>query len=420
MSYYDFMLQNAETQKIIDAHKNDFNANTVKDYLAKHGGYKAYIRSLGGVFKKYVDFTGKITSKGQIAEICDYVWGLYQIWGVDYSNGCSATWDKNAYKTYAGKSSAFYPSASPSARYGVNYGTFGFANGEDLPGIDEQLGNPGKYYATTNCDQGVLQVFKKAGLVPSWYPGPAEYPAYYKSHGLNYKVITKMSDLQPGDVLLFSDGTIPRKSSYENWPSWFKHTSIVAEKTSSYIITFDSGHAYTHYGEPRTKRPLSGKPYEWCNDWIAFRYNFTANLTDVNNGWIQKNGKWYYYEAGKLIKGWKKILYQGVKRWFFLNDDGTMATGWKKIFWNGANRWFFFGSDGAMRTGWHEITYRGTKKWFFFDDNGVMLTGLHELSWKGKKAVYYFDPESGVMQTGKVKVKVKFDGSGKLAGGTRI
>ena len=369
MSYYDFMLQNAETQKIIDAHKNDFNANTVKDYLAKHGGYKAYIRSLGGVFKKYADFTGKITSKGQIAEICDYVWGLYQIWGVDYSNGCTAKWSENAYKAYAGKSSAFYPSASPSARYGVNYGTFGFANGEDLPGIDEQLGNPGKYYAVTNCDQGVLQVFKKAGLVPSWYPGPAEYPAYYKSHGLAYKVITKMADLQPGDVLLFSDGTIPRQSSYDNWPGWFKHTSIVAEVTSKYIITFDSGHAYTHYGEPRTKRPLSGKPYEWCNDWIAFRYDFTANLSRPT-GWKKISGDWYYYKNGVAV------------------------------------------------TGWHELEWanKTKKNWFYFNSNGVMLTGLHRLKWSGGEDVFFFD-KNGAMQTGGATVNVKFDKSGKLIGG---
>ena len=178
-----------------------------------------------------------------------------------------------------------------------------------------------------------------------------------------------MSDLQPGDVLLFSDGTIPRKSSYDNWPGWFKHTSIVAEVTSKYIITFDSGHAYTHYGEPRTKRPLSGKPYEWCNDWIAFRYDFVANLSRPT-GWKKISGDWYYYKNGVAV------------------------------------------------TGWHELEWanKTKKNWFYFNSNGVMLTGLHRLKWSGGEDVFFFD-KNGAMQTGGATVNVKFDKSGKLIGG---
>ena len=83
MGFYDFMGHKPETQKIIDAHSKDFNYNTAKDYLKKCGGVKAYIRSLGGVFTKYVDFNGKITTQEQLTEIGDYVTGLYDIWGTD-------------------------------------------------------------------------------------------------------------------------------------------------------------------------------------------------------------------------------------------------------------------------------------------------------------------------------------------------
>lgn len=352
MSFYDFMLQDEATQKIVDAHKNDFNVNTVKSFLAKKGGYKAYVRSLGGVFKKYADFTGKITAREQIKEICDYVWGLYQIWGVDYSNGCGGSWDENAYKAYCGKGSAFYPSSSPSSRYNVNYGAFGFANGSDLPGVDEMLGNPGKYYAVTNCGQGVLQVFKKAGLVPQSYPDPATYPSYYRSHGYEYKVIRKMKDLQPGDVLMFSHSSIPWKEHYDNWESWFFHTSIVAEVTSSHIITFDSGHAYTYYGEPRTKRPLSGTPYEWCDDWIALRYDCVDNLKKPT-GWKKISGDWYYYDLGKPVTGWKYLKWSKGTNWFYFNSNGVMLTGLQKLKWSGGTKedWFFFDKNGAMQKG---------------------------------------------------------------------
>lgn len=371
MSYYDFMLQDPEVQKIIDAHKNDFTNSTVKSFLEKKGGYKAYIRSLGGVFKKYADFSGKITSKEQIREICDYVWGLYQIWGVDYSNGCSTSWDESGYKAKCGRGSAFYPSASPSSRYGVNYGTFGFNNGDDLPGIDEMLGNPGKYYAVTNCDQGVLQVLKKAGLVPQYFPGPAEYPAYYKERGYGYKVIRNMRELQPGDVLCFSHGSIPTSTNYSNWPSWFFHTSIVAENTGTHIITFDSGHAYTYYGEPRTKRPVTGSPYEWCNDWIALRYDVVDKLSKPT-GWKKISGDWYYYENGSPV------------------------------------------------TGWHELKWSGGKNWFWFDSSGRMISnGLYQVPWaKGKKLDWFlFDKNGCCREKGKFKVNCKFNSKGQLTGG---
>lgn len=418
-----FFNLDADVQKIVDAHKNDFNYDTADSYLKKVGGYKAYVKSLGGVFAKYADFSGKITSISQLYDICNYVWGLYMIWGVDYSNGCSWTWDENMWKAYLSGADRYYPRREPKHRFDVNYALPGFGNGSDLPGIDEMLG--GNYYKVTNCGQGVAQVLKKAGLIPRSMSDPAYHAGTYRSKGYGYKLIKSAKDLQPGDVLLFTQGgSIPNRSSrstLDNWTSHIAHTAIVGKRDSQYIYMFDSGHAFTYEGRPINRRQIGdNNVYQWQSDWIGIRLDCIAKLSGAQNGWIQKNGKWYYYEAGKLIKGWKKILYQGVKRWFFLNDDGTMATGWKKIFWNGANRWFFFGSDGAMRTGWQEITYRGTKKWFFFDDNGVMLTGLHELSWKGKKAVYYFDPESGVMQTGKVKLKVTFNASGQLTGGVKV
>lgn len=73
MGFSDFFLQDADVQKIIDAHKNDFNADTVNAYLAKKGGYKAYVKSLGGVFTKYADFTGKVKSMVELYDILNYV-----------------------------------------------------------------------------------------------------------------------------------------------------------------------------------------------------------------------------------------------------------------------------------------------------------------------------------------------------------
>ena len=373
MSFSDFTAHKAETQKIIDAHKNDFNADTVQSYLDNHGGYKAYVRSLGGVFRKYIDFTGKVTSREQLDEVADYVWGLYDIWGVDYSNGCSYDYAENRYKAKCGCGGAFYPREAPKARFNMNYSAFGFSNDKDLPTVDEMLSRPGKYFAICNCGQGVVQTLKKAGLVPCNYPDPATYPAYYRANGYDYKIIRKASDLQPGDVLLFYNKPIEfreTRTSFNNWESGMFHTAIVGERTDKYIIMYDSGHAYTYYGECRNWRKIGdNKVYQWAVDWIGIRLKVIENLKKPT-GWKKISGEWYYYRDGKAVEGWQKLQ-------------------WSK----GEN-------------------------WFWFDSNGVMVTGLHNLSWQGKKDWYYFD-KNGCMVKGKATVHAKFNKSGKLTGGEK-
>lgn len=359
MGFSDFFLQDADVQKIIDAHKNDFNADTVSAYLAKKGGYKAYVKSLGGVFAKYADFTGKVKSMAELYDILNYVWGLYQIWGVDYSNGCSWTWDENMYKAYDGGKTRFYPNKQPTKRFDVNYGINGFANGSDLPGIDEMLSNPNKYYAVVNCGQGVEQALKKAGLIPRDMADPAYTPSTYKSKGYGYKLIKNAKDLQPGDVLLYTQGGyIANRSSritLDNWMPHIAHTNIVGKRDANYIYMFDSGHAYTYYGEPINRRPIGAVPYEWATDWIGIRLDCIASLTRAKYGWVQQSNKWYYYENNVMVKGWKKLNWSKGTNWFYFNEKGEMLTGWQKLKWSKGTNWFYFNSSGAMQTGWQLI-----------------------------------------------------------------
>lgn len=417
--YSDFYPHKPETQSIINAHAKDFDYNTVNEFLKKKGGYKAYVRSLGGVFTKWIDFEGKITTAEELSEVGDYVWGLYDIWGVDYSNGCSYTFSENRYKAKDGCVGAFYPSENPSVRFDMNYAAFSFKNGDDLPGVDEMLSNS-KYYAVTNCGQGVVQTLKKAGLIPKSFPDPAEYPRYYKEHGYGYKVIRKASDLQIGDVLYFFNKEIDRNiNDLPNWMSGGFHTAIVGERTNSHIYLYDSGHAYTYYGEFRNRRKIGDdNVYQWAVDWIGIRLDVVAKLKKTDMGWICKAGKWYYYKDGKPVKGWQKLEWTKGTDWFWFDDDGVMTTGWKQIYWKGANHWFFFNSSGAMQTGWKQITYKGKKCWFYFESTGVMVTGLRQLKWKDAWGWYLFDKD-GVMQTGNHSVRMEFGNTG-LTGGIKL
>ena len=377
MSFSDFFLQDEAVQKIIDAHKNDFTADTVSSFLAQKGGYKAYVKSLGGVFAKYADFNGKVKTMAELYDICNYVWGLYQIWGVDYSNGCSWTWDENMYKAYDGGKTRFYPNKQPTKRFDVNYSVNGFANGSDLPGVDEMLGNPNKYYAVVNCGQGVAQTLKKAGLIPRDMADPAYTPATYKSKGYGYKLIKNAKDLQPGDVLLYTQGgSIPNRSSrttLDNWTPNIAHTNIVGKRDSKYIYMFDAGHAYTYYGEPINRRTIGTWPYEWATDWIGIRLDCIASLTRAKFGWVQKDSKWYYYENDVALKGWQKLTWSKGTNWFYFDANGVMLTGWQQLKWSKGTNWFYFDGNGAMVTGWQNI----------------------------KQNFYHFDEKSGAMDVSK-------------------
>lgn len=148
-----------------------------------------------------------------------------------------------------------------------------------------------------------------------------------------------------------------------------------------------------------------------------------------SDGWVQKNGAWYYYMNGKMVlENW--VAYEG--RWFYFGKDGRMYTGRQRI----GDKYYYFGRGtgtggdgrelGARVSGW--VT-DGTNN-YFYDDNGVWQpsysgvndTGLNlfQNGWqlrngkwffvknqakvtgwlKWNNNWYYLDPTSGAMVTG--------------------
>ena len=278
-----------DTQSIVEAHRHDFNCYTVQDFLNSHGGYRNYVRSLGGVFREYVDFEGPVTNTTEFLEVAEYVWGLYDIWGIDYSNGCNLhggeTWEERQYKAFAGADGAFYPDVYDlTGRRWSNYADPAIAGNKALT-IDEMLGNPDKYYAVTNCGQGVSQLLKKAGLIDESWEDPGYYPYKYShEYGWSYTVIRDAADLQPGDVLIYdnTDGmSFPDRDTVTdvgNYYGGIDHTNIVVDRNeqTGKLTFYDSGKGYTYYGECRYTRDIGEWPYEFASDWIGLRFDNIA------------------------------------------------------------------------------------------------------------------------------------------------
>ena len=81
----------------------------------------------------------------------------------------------------------------------------------------------------------------------------------------------------------------------------------------------------------------------------------------AKNGWVQEDGKWYYYQNGTKKTGW--LLYG--KDWYYLKPDGSMQTGWLLY----GSVWYYFDANGVMVTG--SKTIGG--KTYNFDSSGVCL-----------------------------------------------
>ncbi len=104
----------------------------------------------------------------------------------------------------------------------------------------------------------------------------------------------------------------------------------------------------------------------------------------VQTGWVQTNGKWYYYDNnGSKATGWRLI----GNTWYYMDSSGVMLTGWQLI----NNKWYFLDPSGAMLTGWLLIN----NKWYFLDPSGAMLT-----DWLLINNKWYFLDPSGAMLTG--------------------
>ena len=124
------------------------------------------------------------------------------------------------------------------------------------------------------------------------------------------------------------------------------------------------------------------------------------------NQFVQKNGKWYYYdESGRLVKGWYTskagnryyfgktgaakagILTLGGKKYCF-NAKGKMQKGWRTV--NGKT-YFFDDKDGHMHTGW-TVTEAGNRYYFWKD--GVIRPGWQTV--EGKQ--YYFNAKGKMLK----------------------
>ena len=152
-----------------------------------------------------------------------------------------------------------------------------------------------------------------------------------------------------------------------------------------------------------TARSEDGEFEVYCTVTVYTAGNDKPSEPDKLNGWVKKDGKWYYYINNAKQTGWQKVS----SKWYYLNSNGQMQLGWCKA----SGKWYYLDGSGAMTIGWQKIS----GKWYYLDGSGAMVIGWQKISGKW----YYLD-ESGVMQKGWQKIGGKWyylDGSGVMQKG---
>ena len=129
--------------------------------------------------------------------------------------------------------------------------------------------------------------------------------------------------------------------------------------------------------------------------------------TTQKQGWIQENGKWFYYDqSNNKQSGWVQV--NGA--WYYLAQDGEMKTGWL----NQGGSWYYLTESGSMKTGWQNVN--GT--WYYLNGSGAMQTG-----WLNQSGTWYYLNSSGSMKTGWYQISTKWYysySSGALAVNTTV
>lgn len=203
-------LWTAEDKAIIAA--NHVTAKTYDAQMEKAGGFRAYVKGLGGIFEKVYAVNTKVTTVQELHERMRFVCGLMAIFRFCYWNGTTWWyWMNSAAK-------AFY--SSKVTNKGCRGGT-----------IYQLCHGDGGRLRITNCNYGVDTLLRSCGM-----------------YELKHTTVTSKSKLVPGDTI-----DLYRKSDGK-----WHHVVMVHSISDGKIWCCDFGNRFIKTGKPLHYMSLTG------------------------------------------------------------------------------------------------------------------------------------------------------------------
>ena len=223
------------------------------------------------------------------------------------------------------------------------------------------------------------------------------------------------------------------KKSYAGVITTSSNSCDVEDKIVALIRNYKASFTGASYSVRASVQAISSDTVHYRNGEAAsapgFRYlNSTFQEAVSRNGWFQKGGEWYFYEAGVKQTGWfafggkKYYLYQDGRMahdcWIgkkYLKSSGEMAkdewvAGYRfyvdkngdkdekltfvsRLFFKTAKGWHYKRTNGKpeFKNTWASIFNR----MYYFDADGVIKTGFFNVG--GKR---YFADYTGTLETG--------------------
>lgn len=226
-------LWTAEDKAIIAA--NYVTAKTYDAQMEKAGGFRAYVKGLGGIFDKVYAVNTQVTTVGELRERMRFVCGLMAIFRFCYWNG--STW----WYWLNSASKSFY--SSKVTNKGCRGGT-----------IYQLCHGDGGRLRITNCNYGVDTLLRSCGM-----------------YDLKKTTVTSKSKLVPGDTI-----DLYRKSDGK-----WHHVVMVHSISGGKIWCVDFGNRFIKTGVPLHYMSLSGSTAggEYGTDSWKGRHRLTLKTT---------------------------------------------------------------------------------------------------------------------------------------------
>ena len=191
----------------------------------------------------------------------------------------------------------------------------------------------------------------------------------------------------------------------ESFGGYFSYWAQGLPRTRGLLLEYPNTNSYSEV----LSRNYIGKTFNAIINILKNNPNGGDGDTNTDSNydkWVNKDGKWYYYENGKMVTGWK--LVDG--EWYYLGSDGVMVTGWIEL----GGIWYYLSDSGAMVKGWQTIS----SKTYYFNDSGHMLIGEQVID--GRK--YYFNSSGHLESTNWVRINNKwyYYENGKMVTGWKL